>query len=93
MDKEQLKEILYQRFINDDGEGWTEEQMGKIEDCLQEIGEQYLKMYFNAMGLDAPELDPEKNIMNDQWLLDNKYIMRSVEMLVGAATEEIIKID
>ena len=90
MDKEQLKEWLYQRFINDDGEGWTQEQEERIEQSLQEIGEQYLKMFCKLNGLDEPELEAIDK-MNSQYLIHNKYILREVEMLIGAATEEKIE--
>ena len=90
MKKEMLKEKLYQDFINDTGEGYTTEQLYKIEDCVREIGEIYLKTYLEQLKVDFPKIDPDIGVMNDVWFIEDKHIMRSVEMLVGAATEKKI---
>ena len=90
MKKEMLKEKLYQDFINDKAEGYTAEQFYKIEDCVREIGEIYLKTFLEQSKIDLPKIDPDIGVMNDIWFIDDKHIMRSVEMLVGAATEKKI---
>ena len=87
MKKERLKELLYQQFINDEADGYTTEQLYKIEDCVREMGEIYLKTYLEQIKIDFPQINPDIGVMNDVWFIEDKHIMRSVEMLVGAATE------
>ncbi len=90
MTKEELKELLYKKFMEDDGDGWTPEQEERIEHCLQDICEEYLGIYCKMKHIPMNVEDLDK--MNSTRLIENKYILRSVEMLVGAVTEERIQV-
>ena len=91
MTKEELKELLYKKFMEDDGDGWTPEQEERIEHCLQDICMEYIGIYCKMMHYHKPELE-DLDKMNSTRMIDNKYILRSVEMLVGAVTEERIQV-
>ena len=39
----------------ENGNLYSDKQLALMDDCLREIGEQYLKTYFEKMGLEPPQ--------------------------------------
>ena len=78
----------------ENGNVYSDKQLALMDDCLREIGENYMRMYFTALDLEFPVDDRvEMNIMNDQMLMDDPQIGRAMEQLIGVATQEEICLD
>tara|TARA_E500000331_G_scaffold290661_1_gene286807 strand:- start:1358 stop:1600 length:243 start_codon:yes stop_codon:yes gene_type:complete len=78
----------------ENGNVYSDKQLALMDDCLKDIGENYMRMYFTALDLEFPVDDRvEMNIMNDQMLMDDPQIGRAMEQLIGVATQEEICLD
>ena len=73
----------------ENGNVYSDKQLALMDDCLREIGEQYLKTYFEKQGLEPPEININHE-MNDEMHMDNPYVARAMEQLIGVATQKEI---
>tara|TARA_S200000501_G_scaffold25091_1_gene21818 strand:- start:3751 stop:3990 length:240 start_codon:yes stop_codon:yes gene_type:complete len=75
----------------ENGNVYSDKQLALMDDCLREIGENYMRMYFTAMDLEFPIDDRvEVDIMNDQMIMDHPQIGRAMEQLIGVASQKEI---
>jgi hypothetical protein len=77
---------------NENDNIYSDKQLALMDECLQDIGENYMRMYFTALDLELPYGDPEIDIMNNQMLMDDPQIGRAMEQLIGVATQKEIRL-
>ena len=75
----------------ENGNVYSDKQLVLMDDCLREIGENYMRMYFTALNLEFPVDDRvEMDTMNDQMVMDDPQIGRAMEQLIGVASQKEI---
>ena len=75
----------------ENGNVYSDKQLALMDDCLREIGENYMRMYFTALNLEFPVDDRvEMDTMNDQMVMDDPQIGRAMEQLIGVASQKEI---